>query len=155
MWPATLHVAGQTGEAALRVQVSGSTKFIVDSEGDVIVNSVSNKKPGYELNVDGQIVAEEVLVQNSTNWPDYVFMADYVLPQLTEIEDFISEHKHLPDVPSAAQMEMNGINLGEMDKTLLRKIEELTLYVIGQSKDIAQLKQENNALKAALQELQQ
>ncbi|HLF63131.1 MAG TPA: hypothetical protein VI603_05250 [Saprospiraceae bacterium] len=154
-WPATLHVANVAGEAGFRVQIAGATEFIVDSDGAVMINTASNKKPGYELNVDGQIVAEEVLVQNSVNWPDYVFEEDYSLRYIEDVEAFIRENKHLPDVPSAAQIEADGINLGEMDKTLLRKIEELTLYMIQQAKDIDQLKQENAALKQAVKELQE
>lgn len=153
-WPATLHVANETGDAGLRVQIDGATKFIVDSDGAVMISTATQKKPGYELNVNGQIVAEEVLVQNSVNWPDYVFADDYLLAELRDVELFIKEHRHLPNVPSAAQIEEDGINLGEMDKTLLRKIEELTLYMIQQSRDIEQLKAENQLLKQQVEQLQ-
>lgn len=146
----SLFIQGVTGAYALRTLVAGTTRLAVDSAGAVMINTLSEKKPGYELNVNGQIVAEEVLVQNSTNWPDYVFADDYSLRDLSDVEAFITTHKHLPDVPSAVDMEKDGINLGEMDKTLLRKIEELTLYLLEIRKDVERLRQENEMLKAAL-----
>ncbi len=149
-WGSSLHVRNSPGMNALRVQVDGATEFLVDSTGQVIVNGF-NKKAGYELNVDGQIVCEEVLVQNSTNWPDYVFDEDYDLPSLLEVEAHIAEYSHLPNVPSAAQIEKDGILLAEMDKTILRKVEELTLYMIQQSKEIEKLKKENAELRILFQ----
>lgn len=146
----TLHVSSDAGENPLRVQLIGSTKFLIDSTGTVLVNGF-NKKPGYEFNVDGQIACEEVLVQNSTNWPDYVFDAQYDLPTLEEVEHHITNFKHLPSVPSAAEIEANGIELAEMEKTILRKVEELTLYVIQQSKEIKALQQENAELRAMIE----
>lgn len=154
-WPATFHVAGRNGEAAIRIQAQGATEFMIDSVGAVMINTSVNKKPGYELNVDGQIVAEEVLVQNSANWPDFVFADNYQLQDIRDVESFIKVHRHLPNVPSAAQIEIDGINLGEMDKTLLRKIEELTLYLIRQSQDIEQLKLENAALRQEIMLMQE
>ncbi len=148
-------VEGEDGVSAVRVRTQLTTRFAVDSVGAVLINSATLKKTGYELNVNGQIVAEEVLVQNSTDWPDFVFEDDYNLRQLSDIEAFINEHKHLPDVPSAAQIQEDGILLGEMDKTLLRKIEEITLHMIQQSKDIAQLKLENVALKLEIKNMKE
>jgi hypothetical protein len=97
---------------------------------------------GYSLSVDGKIIAEELRIQNSTLWPDYVFEKEYKLPKLAEVEAHIYQNKHLPNVPSAAEVAENGIIVGDMQKTLLRKIEELTLYIIEQEKRIQAL--ENN-----------
>lgn len=72
-------------------------------------------------------------------WADYVFDEDYKLLSLTEVENYIKENKHLPNVPSADEVETNGNNLGEMDAILLRKIEELTLYIIELEKKVNQL----------------
>ena len=96
----------------------------------------------YALAVGGKIVGQEVIV-TLDNWADYVFEDDYELKSLEEVEDFIESNKHLPDVPSAQEVEENGVSLGEMDAILLRKIEELTLYMID-------LKKENEALKAII-----
>ena len=68
--------------------------------------------------------------------PDYVFEKDYTLPGLDEVEQFVKEHKHLPDMPSAGQIAENGMTLSEMNAALLKKIEELTLYLIEQNKQM-------------------
>ncbi len=101
----------------------------------------------YKLAVDGKIIAEEFKVQDSGSWPDHVFQADYDLMPLPEVERYISEHQHLPDVPSAEEVATDGLSLGETQALLLQKIEELTLYVID-------LKKENQALTARVAELE-
>ena len=78
--------------------------------------------------------------------PDYVFEPDYRLLSLEEVQAYIEQHKHLPEVPSAKEMKKNGVDVGEMEMVLLKKIEELTLYVID-------LKQENKSIKAENDEL--
>ena len=95
---------------------------------------------GYTMAVDGKVIAEEVRVQNSLDWPDYVFAEHYPLRPIQDVEAFIRTHQHLPDVPSAKHVEEEGIMLGEMQTTLLKKIEELTLYLISQQKEIEELK---------------
>lgn len=94
---------------------------------------------GYKLSVDGKIIAEELRVQNSTAWPDYVFEKTYDLMSLKELEKIITLHKHLPEVPSANDVARDGVAVGEMQKILLKKIEELTLHIIAQEKRIEQL----------------
>lgn len=94
----------------------------------------------FKLAVEGKIGAREVNVTTTTAWPDYVFEKDYSLPSLEEIKTYVSINKHLPEVPSAKDVETNGVNLGEMNALLLKKIEELTLYMI-------EVKQENEILK--------
>jgi hypothetical protein len=78
---------------------------------------------------------------------NYVFETGYDLPSLTSVEQFITTNKHLPNVPSAAEVETEGIDLGEMDKILLQKVEELTLYIIEQQKQLEVLKKELELLK--------
>ncbi len=99
---------------------------------------------GYSVAVNGKIICEELTVQLSTNWPDFVFGIDYRLRSLEEVDQYIKEHNHLPDVPSAEEVEENGVNSGEMDAILLRKIEELTLYLI-------ELKKENERLRSDIE----
>ncbi len=114
------------------------------------ISSIADLDPvnlQYQLHVEKGIRTEKVKVDAKGNWPDYVFELDYNLPTLTEVEVHIKENKHLPDVPSAAQIEKEGIDLGEMDKILLQKIEELTLYTIQQQKQIEQLNSELEKLK--------
>lgn len=90
----------------------------------------------HKLAVEGSIGAREVIVE-ATGWPDYVFHADYELSTLAEIEAYIKAKGHLPEVPSAKQVEEEGQHLGEMQQLLLKKIEELTLYTINQEKVIS------------------
>lgn len=93
---------------------------------------------GYALAVDGFIRAREMRVDQDT-WPDYVFTKEYDLPSLEEIQKHIDKNGHLPDIPSAKEVEANGLELGEMNKLLLEKIEQLTLYLIEQEHRISQL----------------
>ncbi|MBV6640773.1 MAG: hypothetical protein KI791_08645 [Cyclobacteriaceae bacterium] len=91
---------------------------------------------GYQFSVDGRGIFEEVVVKLSESWPDYVFEDVYVLKPLDELEVFISEHKHLPEIPSAGEIDQDGVSLGAMNALLLKKIEELTLYTINQQKQL-------------------
>lgn len=111
-------------------------KFVINRNNIVVGLPTSNM----ELNVNGKITAKEVKVALDEYWPDYVFKSDYRLPGLQQVEVFINENGHLPGVPNAAQVEQNGIELGEMNALLLQKIEELTLYIIAQDKEMKELK---------------
>ena len=104
-----------------------------------IAASTINFPSDYKLVVDGKIIAEELRIQNSTLWPDFVFENGYDLTPLNEVEKHISIYKHLPDVPSAKEVSKEGFDIGEMQKILLRKIEELTLYIIEQDRKIKEL----------------
>lgn len=115
-------------------------------DGNVITNSnvgigTTNFIDGvdtYRLSVSGAVRAHRVRVY--TTWADYVFNKDYHLPSLEEVEQHIKDNGHLIDIPSAKEVETNGIELGEMNKLLLQKIEELTLYMIEMNKEITILK---------------
>jgi len=78
-----------------------------------------------------------------TDWSDYVFDPAYRLRPLDEVEDYVQQHHHLPDIPSAAEVEEKGVDVGEMNKLLLQKVEELTLYVIDLQKQLDELKSNN------------
>ena len=93
------------------------------------------------------MIAEEIRVESSTSWPDYVFTTDYELPTLKEVQKYIQEKGHLPNIPSAAEIEENGVQLGEMNRLLLEKIEELTLYVIELKNQNEQQQKEIEKLK--------
>ena len=101
--------------------------LITDGNGNVGIGAVAS--PEQKLSVNGSIRAREIKVE-TTNWPDYVFDPNYQVPTLSETEKFIQENGHLPEVPKAEEVEANGVQLGEMNKILLKKIEELTLQVI-------------------------
>ena len=95
---------------------------------------IGTSNPQSLLAVNGIITAKEVVV-SSTGWPDYVFGADYNLMPLAEVAAYIASNGHLPEVPSSEEVAANGINLGESQALLLKKIEELTLYVIEMQKE--------------------
>ncbi|MEL1244127.1 hypothetical protein AAEO56_07645 [Flavobacterium sp. DGU11] len=103
-----------------------------DSKLGIGTSSFTDGTDTYKLSVNGNIRANRVKVY--TTWADFVFEDTYELPTLEEVEKHINDNGHLKDVPSAAQVETNGIELGEMNKILLQKIEELTLYTIEQNK---------------------
>ncbi len=128
--------------------------FFLNNYGNLGIGTTT---PDAKLTVKGKIHAEEVRIELSVPAPDYVFAADYNLPDLKEIQDYITEHGHLPNIPSAAEMEANGVELGVMNMKLLEKIEELTLYAIAQEKRIEELlrfKQEHNQIKQKLDQLE-
>lgn len=99
------------------------------------IGTSQTNDPNYRLFVDKGIRTRKIRVDQST-WADYVFAPDYRLPSLAEVEQYIQQNKHLPDVPSAREVDKEGIDLGSSQATLLRKIEELMLYVIEQNKKL-------------------
>jgi len=101
--------------------------LMTDGSGNVGIGAPAS--PGQKLSVNGSIRAREIKVETA-NWPDYVFKQDYRLPSLEEVDEFIQRNKHLPDVPKAEVVEKEGYSLNEMDKILLKKIEEMTLQMI-------------------------
>ena len=108
--------------------------------------------PTHKLEVDGTIRANEIIVD--TGGADFVFEDDYALMSLEEVERYIEEHGHLPEIPSAAEVEADGLFLGEMQMKLLQKIEELTLYLIEQHQTLADLQEENALLSERLATLE-
>ena len=95
--------------------------------------------PDKELTVNGTIHAKEVLVDNLGPLADFVFKPTYKLMSLYEVEQYVNANRHLPEIPSASEVEKKGLNLGEMQNKLLQKVEELTLYIIEQQKKIDHL----------------
>ncbi|QEC79308.1 hypothetical protein [Mucilaginibacter ginsenosidivorax] len=126
---------------------SGNTYLSINA-GNVGVGTIDTK--GYKFAVNGNVIATSMTVKLYANWPDYVFKKDYTLPALTDVKTYIDENHHLPEIPSEQEVAKNGINLGEMNKLLLKKVEELTLYLIEKDKN----EKENTAqLKLMAQEI--
>jgi hypothetical protein len=128
-----------TYDQSLRSRVE---RLTISDIGNV---GIGTTNPSEKLVVAGKILAMEVKVQNVPA-SDYVFEPDYNLLSLDEVETFIKDNKHLPEIPSASEFKENGVGLGEMDNMLLRKVEELTLYIIQQEKEINSLKKENEKM---------
>lgn len=130
---------------------NSANKMILSSTGNLVlygnmdIGTTLNKR---DLNVNGNIKTRKVTV-TQTNWPDYVFDSSYQLRPLSQVEQFLKENKHLPEVPSAATIEKEGLNMGDNQAVLLKKIEELTLYIIEQHKEMQEMKKEIKALKNA------
>lgn len=113
--------------------------------------TVITSLPGnYYLYVQNGILTEKVrvAVNGSTSWADYVFADDYKLITLNEVENFVKLNKHLPGVPSANEVEKDGIDVAQIDAVLLKKIEELTLYMISMNKEMELLKKQIKSLEA-------
>ena len=104
---------------------------------------------GYRLLVKGGMITEKikVAVAGSTDWADYVFEDNYKMLSLENVEKFIKENKHLPNVPSTMEVLANGVDVAKTDAKLLEKIEELTLYMIELNKQVKELKLQNEILK--------
>jgi len=134
-------------DGSFQVGNNGS-RFLVDGSGNVRIGNVT-MPTGYKLYVDEGILTEKVkvAVPGSPQWADYVFEEDYDLNSVEEVEDFIKENKHLPNVPSAKEVVDNGIDVAKMDATLLRQVEELWLHVIEMKKENEVLKQVNQSLQ--------
>jgi len=110
--------------------------FSVSANGEMVLANETRQL--FHVYTDGLLQAREIKVDLAT-WPDYVFEKNYELMPLREIEDYIKKEGHLPNIPNAEEVEKEGLNLGEMNKLLLEKIEELTLHLIEQEKRILQL----------------
>lgn len=116
-----------------------ANQMVIDQDGKV---GIGTTDPQSKLAVNGMITAKDVKVTN-TGWSDFVFDENYALASLDEVESFIGENKHLPDIPSAKEVEQQGLVVSEMLAKQMQKIEEMTLYLI-------ELKKENNLLKATI-----
>jgi hypothetical protein len=121
-------------------------------DGDVYISDIlgigtTTLPAGYKLAVDGKVICEEVKVQLSGSWPDYVFGENYSLMPLSSLEKTIRENKHLPGLPSAAEVEKDGLYISDMTAKLTQKVEELTLYLIELNRKFEDLKKENESLK--------
>jgi trimeric autotransporter adhesin len=113
----------------------------LDATGQVAIGGVIPAASAYKLTVTGKIICEELKVKLvSSGWPDYVFDKKYKLPTLSYVEKFIAKNNHLPNIPSAKEVEKNGIEVGDMQKKMMEKIEELTLYIIDLQKQVDVLK---------------
>jgi hypothetical protein len=124
-------------------------RMVISSNGNV---GIGTMKPNSLLAVNGKVTAKEVQV-TVNGWSDYVFDKDYKLRPLIEVENYIEANHHLPEIPSATEVEKEGLNLGKMDALLLKKIEELTLYMIELKKESQNLQELNSTLKQEVETL--
>lgn len=140
---AFLRVFGRTSNWGNYVEIThnGTNGTISTDAGNLVLNPAGSVGIGtlttgsFKLAVEGKIGAREITVTSTNPWPDYVFENSYNLPSLEELNAYIKVNKHLPEIPSACTIEQNGVDLGEMNMLLLKKVEELTLYMIELKKE--------------------
>ncbi len=140
-------VLGATAATGLRFVSGGNFRMSINTDGRVTIGAGNTPATGYLLSVDGKAICEEMRVQTSAAWPDYVFAKDYQLLPLEELEKSIKATSHLPNIPAASEVEKNGFDLGDMNRRLLEKVEELTLYMIELKKENTRLTQRMTALE--------
>ena len=114
-------------------------RMSIGKDGRVAIGSLNNPATGYLLSVNGDIIAEEVRVQLAAAWPDYVFEKGYDLLSLEEVQHVIDEKGHLPGIPSASEIDEEGLDVGDMQVKMMEKIEELTLHIIALNERIKHL----------------
>ena len=152
---ARLFLNGSTNTFTIKTRLSSvdSDVLTIPYAGDNAGNvGIGTNNPSAKLSVNGNIFAKEVKVKTDISVPDYVFEENYKLRTLEETNAYIKQHKHLPEIPSAAEIGANGFELGDMDMKLLKKVEELTLYLIQMQEEIKQLKMENQELRKVISE---
>ncbi len=161
------------GDNPINVKTKGQTRLFIGGDGNIAIGKqsadakldVAGNIKAQEIEVtlaniddmqlNGTLAANQITVTTNGQTADFVFEEDYELRDLQEVETFIQTNKHLPDIPSAAAMEENGVNLAEMNKLLLLKIEELTLYTIQKEKEVSGLKSQVESLDEARKALEE
>jgi hypothetical protein len=136
------------------IATNGGTNIFISPSGNVSTTFLTNgnvgigtTNPSSLLAVNGTVTSKKVKVTQS-GWGDYVFHSTYRLRPLPEVEKFIQQYHHLPEIPSAEEIEKDGLDLGDNQSAVVVKIEELTLYIINLSKEVEALKKELRELKA-------
>ncbi len=149
-WYPTAATLWLSGYAGIKFFTNGTPQLSINNSGNV---GIGTTNPTSKLTVAGDIRAREITVEANAG-ADFVFAPDYRLRPLTEVEQFITANKHLPDIAPADSMVQNGVNMGEMQIQLLQKIEELTLYMIEQSKQNEELKLQMQKQHKRIEELE-
>lgn len=139
------HIESNGDEHGLTIRSNAGNKILLLSK--VGIGTESTNEAGFNLFVEAGVRTRKVKVDQLT-WPDYVFDSAYQLAPLRQVEAFIQENKHLPDVPSAGEVKKAGLDVGDTQAVLLKKIEELTLYIIEQHKKLEMQDERLKALEA-------
>lgn len=130
-----------------------NVRMIINNSGNVGIG-ITNVPTDYRLAVAGNIICERVVVKlQSSGWPDYVFTPSYHRASLSEVEKYINQNHHLPNIPSAKEVAERGIDVGSMNTKFMEKIEELTLYLIEQNKKLEFLEKKNAELENAIKNI--
>jgi hypothetical protein len=147
VYDSRIGIGTETPNTNAKLDVNGN----IFTNGKLVIGTTDAAQYGtHSLAVNGTAIMNKVKVKTYGTWPDYVFENEYQLPDLLFVEKYIKTHKHLPEVPASAEIEKEGLDLGDMQAVLLKKIEELTLYMIHLNKKVDLLTEENNQLKQSL-----
>jgi trimeric autotransporter adhesin len=150
---ASLNASTREGVADAGMWQTSGDNIVNTNAGGVVIGSGVAKTPvGYKLYVAGGMLTEKVKValRNKSEWSDFVFEKGYKLAPLSEVSAFIKANGHLPGVPSADEMVSEGLDVAKMNAKLLEKVEELTLYMLNQQKQIQKLQNDNKKIKQQL-----
>ncbi len=120
----------QSGAHLTLAAVTGNNTGRLILNGNQVTIGQITPATGYKLSVDGKAICSELKVQLQGSWPDYVFSNNYELKSLSDLRIFIENNKHLPGIPAAAELEKDGMEVGEMQRKTMEKVEELTLYIL-------------------------
>ncbi len=117
------------------------SRLLLEGKVGINVYDPDNMNPSYSLCVHGGILTDKIKIKNYSDWPDYVFNSGYPLMPLSDLKDYIYKNRHLPEVPSKKNVIEEGVEIGQMQDILLKKIEELTLYILQQQETMEELEQ--------------
>ena len=141
---ATTNYFGSKNNAPVIIKTNDLERLRINSDGKILIKTTQAPASDADFAINGNIYAKKIKI-TQLNWADFVFDTSYKLPSLKELEQFLRINKHLPDIPSAKEIETDGLNVGDQQALLLRKIEELTLYIIQQQKQIDKLQEQINS----------
>jgi len=131
----------------LRLRTSNIDRLVIDGSGNVVIGATTGAT-GYILSVKGRLACDEILIDDQAYWPDYVFQKEYDLLTIDEFRNSVETNKHLPGMPSADDISENGgFHVGDMQKKLLEKIEELSLYIIELNERVKTLEAEKREME--------
>ncbi len=128
----------------------GNDVMILTTNGNV---GIGTNNPQYKLSVNGDIAARKVRVTQN-GWADYVFDSSYQLPHLDSVASYIQSNKHLPGIPSVAEINEKGLDIGDIQQKQMQKIEELQLYILQQQKELDTLRQQVKLMKELQKEIE-
>lgn len=137
----TPEVLGTLSDDGLSILAGGTQALFINSDGNITVGTSRTFSTDFLMSVDGNMRARSIRV-NSDYWADYVFDSTYNLMPLAQLEEYVTTEGHLPDVPTEAEVCEDGIDLATMNAQLLKKVEELTLYMIEMNKRIKELEKQ-------------